>query len=149
MLLNIVTDDELFTSEIVKFLLILVLSAGIFFNLVRLFSRTTLVRRSLTGFLLAALFLIIAWVIREFRLEYALLNNPKYTRGITVGYCNITGRGEGIEFEYEINGTRFRRCNTFHPIPKDSIMVPGGAYRVRYSDGYADAGRMNFKWYEK
>jgi hypothetical protein len=62
-----------------------------------------------------------------------------------VGYCEVFARGQGIEFEYEVNGQKFRNCNTFHPVSKDSIIVPGGKYQVRYSAKFPGAGRMNFR----
>ena len=78
-------------------------------------------------------------------LKQLLLKNPEYVQGTTVGYCDVFARGQGIEFEYEVNGQKFRNCNTFHPVSKDSIIVPGGKYQVRYSVKFPGLGRMNFR----
>lgn len=83
-------------------------------------------------------------VFKQYRIEAALLQNPEYVLGTTIGYCNVFAKGQGIEFEYEVNGKKFINCDTFHPISKDSIVVPGGKYIVRYSKEIPDEGRMNF-----
>ncbi len=145
MFLNIVSDNELLISQIVKSILILVLAVGFTYNFYRLIKATTVKRKSFLTLILLALASILFLVIKQFRLEAAILNHPKYTEGVTVGFCNVFARGQGIEFEYMINGIKYRCCNTFYPIPKDSIIVPGGRYKVRYSDNYKGEGRMIFK----
>ena len=145
MLLNIVTDEELLTSQIVKTILLFIVGGGIIYNLFRIIRAESKKKKVINSVILITLSVIIVFVYKEFRVEAELLKNPKYVQGTTIGYCSVFARGEGIEFEYELNGKKFRNCNTFHPIPKDSIVVPVGKYMVRYSEKFSDAGRMNFK----
>lgn len=145
MLLKIVTDEELLTSQIVKTILLIVLSAGIAYNLFRIFRSDQRLRLIINSTILLFLSCSFFIVFREYREESELLKNPKYTTGITISYCSAFARGEGIEFEYDVNGVKYRNCNTFHPISKDSIIVPGGKYLVRYSKLYPAKGRMDFK----
>lgn len=145
MLLNIVTDEELLTSQIVKSILLINIALGIIYNLYRLFGKESTKRKMINFVLFALLSVAIIFVYRAYRIEAALLNNPDYVPGITLGYCSVFALGTGIEFEYEVNEQKFRCCNTFHPISKDSIVVSGQKYMVRYSEIFPDAGRMNFK----
>ncbi len=145
MFLNIVTDEELLTSQIVKAMLLFVISAGIIYNLLRLVREQIKTKKIINAGILAILIVVIFLVFYEFCIEYALIKNPKYIEGKTIGYCSVFAQGEGIKFEYEINGNKFCNCNTFHPISKDSIVVPGGKYMVRYSSAFRNLGRMNFK----
>ena len=145
MLLSIVTDEELLTSQIVKSILLIIVALGIIYNLYRLFRKEPSKRKMINIVLFALLSVVIVFVYKAYRVETALLKDPEYVPGITLGYCSVFALGIGIEFEYEVNGEKFRCCNTFHPISKDSIIVPGQKYIVRYSDKFPDAGRMNFK----
>ncbi len=145
MLLNIVTDEELLTSQIVKTILLFVVGGGIIYNLFRIVRAESKKKKIINFVILITLSVVIVFVYKEFRIEAALLKNSEYVQGTTIGYCSVFARGEGIEFEYELNGKKFRNCNTFHPISKDSIVVPGGKYMVRYAEKFSDAGRMNFK----
>lgn len=145
MLLNIVTDEELLTSQIVKSILLIVVALGIIYNLYRLFGKESTKRKMINFVLFALLSAAIIFVYNAYRIEAALLKNPDYVPGITLGYCSVFALGTGIEFEYEVKGQKFRCCNTFHPISKDSITVPGRKYMVRYSEIFPGAGRMNFK----
>lgn len=145
MLLNIVTDEELLTSQIVKSILLINIALGIIYNLYRLFGKESTKRKMINFVLFALLSVTIIFVYRAYRIEAALLNNPDYVSGITLGYCSVFALGTGIEFEYEVKGQKFRCCNTFHPISKDSILVPGQKYMVRYSEIFPGAGRMNFR----
>lgn len=144
MFLNIVTDDELLVSQIVKFILILVLAITIIFNLFKAIKAVSFVRRIINTFLFISFSIAIYFVIREFRIEGALLEHPVYVQGTTIGYCSVFARGTGIEFEYELEGKRYVLCNTFYPVPKDSIVVPGGKYKVRCSEKFRGSGRMIF-----
>ncbi|MBI5914084.1 MAG: hypothetical protein HY842_01810, partial [Bacteroidetes bacterium] len=83
---------------------------------------------------------VIKWIL----IEDGLLRSPKYTVGVTTGNCSAFAKGNAIEFEYEVAGKKYRNCNTFHPIPIDSIMAPGGKYLVRYSEKYPGKGRIDF-----
>ena len=145
MLLKIVTDEELLTSQIVKTILLVLLSAGIIYNLYRVFRSEQRIRLIINSAILLLLSFSILIVFREYREEGELLKNSEYTSGLTIGFCSAFARGEGIEFEYDVNGVKYRNCNTFHPISKDSIIVPGGKYLVRYSKLYPAKGRMDFK----
>lgn len=145
MLLKIVTDEELLTSQIVKTILLVVLSAGIIYNLFRIFRSESKIKLVINSSFLIILSVALVLVFNEYRVEAALMKQPLYVKGITKGYCNAFARGEGIDFEYEINGKKYSNCNTFHPISKDSIVVPGGIYMVRFSPEFPEAGRMNFK----
>ena len=157
MLLNIVTDEELLTSQIVKTILLIVAGAGIIYNIFRIVRaelknlpalteppQRQAGKRNLSFIIFVILTVIIFFVFKEYRVEAALLKNPEYVQGTTVGFCNVFARGQGIEFEYEVAGQKFSNCNTFHPVSKDSIIVPGGKYMVRYSKKIPGAGRMNF-----
>lgn len=145
MLINIVTDEELLTSQIVKSILLIVVALGIIYNLYRLFGKESSKKKVINFGLLVMLLVVAAFACEEYRIEAALLKNPEYVPGITLGYCSVFALGAGIEFEYEVKGQKFRCCNTFHPISKDSIAVPGRKYMVRYSEIFPGAGRMNFK----
>lgn len=149
MLLNIVTDQELLTSQIVKSILLIVVALGSIYNLYRLFGKESTKRKMINFVFFALLSVTIILVYRAYRIDAALLNNPDYVSGITLGYCSVFALGAGIEFEYEVKGQKFRCCNTFHPISKDSIVVPGQKYMVRYSEIFPDDGRMNFRMQAK
>lgn len=145
MLLNIVTDEELLVSEVVKTILLILIAGGIFFNLRRLIRRGNISRKIFSFFILIFLFVIGFFVGKVYLVEFRLLKNPEYVKGTTTGYCNVSSLGKGIEFEYEINGKKFRNCNTFYPDPIDSIIVPGGEYMVRYANAFQNLGRMDFQ----
>ena len=145
MLLNIVTDEELLTSQIIKTILLILLAAGIPYNFYRMVRATSGKRRIINGAIFIILSVALFFVFREYRVEGALLKKPEYVTGTTVGYCEVFAKGRGIEFEYEIDGRKYRNCNTYHPVSKDSILVPGGKYQVRYSKQFAGKGRMNFR----
>lgn len=145
MLLNIVTDDQLLTSQIVKTILLVIICGGIAFNFIRLFRAAIFKRKIINFIILSGLVLIFIFVFKQFRIEASLLKNPLYVKGTTLGYCNVFGEGKGIQFEYEMQGRKFLNCNTFHPLSADSIVVPGGRYTVRVSIKFPDEGRMNFK----
>ncbi|MBI5857720.1 MAG: hypothetical protein HZB42_08715 [Sphingobacteriales bacterium] len=145
MLLNIVTDEELLTSQIVKTILLILTGAGIIYNLFRIVRKKSKSKRIINSVIFIILSVAIIFIFKEYRVESALLKNPEYVQGTTIGYCNVFARGQGIEFEYEVNGQKFRNCNTYHPVSKDSIIVPGGKYEVRYSQKFSGKGRMNFR----
>jgi hypothetical protein len=145
MFLVIVTDEELLTSQIIKAILLIVLSVGIVYKLFSLYHKKTNGKRAIKIATLFILLVIFVIVFKEYALEEALLKYPKYIPGTTIGFCSAFARGEGIEFEYEISGKKFYGCNTFHPVSKDSIKVPAGKYMVRYSPEFPSLGRMNFE----
>ena len=145
MLLNIVTDDELLVSEIVKTILLILMITGIVFNVVKLVRSDSKGIKTLNFYFLLALFVLVFFVGKEYLVEGAMLLHPQYAEGTTIGYCSVFALGNGIEFEYEINGKKFRNCNTFYPLSKDSIKVPGGKYRVRFASQFLEKGRMDFK----
>ncbi len=145
MLLNIITNEELLTSQIVKTILLFLLGAGSIYNILRIIHAESLTKKIINIAILTILSVLLFFVVKEYRVEAALLKNPEYVQGTTIGYCDVFARGHGIEFEYEVNGRKFRNCNTFHPVSKDSIVVPGGKYLIRYSVKFPDSGRMNFR----
>jgi hypothetical protein len=145
MLLVVITDEELFISQIVKAILLLLLTAGIIYNAYRIFRQKSKINLIFNIVILLLLSVTFVLAIKEYRVESALLKHSEYVVGTTKGYCSSFARGEGIEFEYQVNGTVYRNCNTFHPISKDSIIVVGGKYMVRYSREFPELGRMNFR----
>ncbi len=145
MLLNIVTDEELLTSQIVKTILLFLICAGIIYNIFRIIRTGSKTKKIINSLIFIILSVAIVFVIKEYRVEAALLKHPEYVQGTTLGYCDVFARGRGIEFEYEVNGQKYRNCNTFHPVSKDSIVVPEGKYQVRYSLKFPGSGRMNFR----
>ncbi|MBV6479190.1 MAG: hypothetical protein HGGPFJEG_01951 [Ignavibacteria bacterium] len=144
MFLNIVTDDQLLTSQIVKTILLVIILAGIIHNLYRIFRKGTKGKKIINLILLLLLIIVMGIVIRQYLIEASLLKSSLYITGTTIGYCNVFAEGPGIEFEYEIDGQKYINCNTYHPISKDSIKVPGGKYFVRYSNEFQDQGRIDF-----
>lgn len=145
MLLNIVTDDELLASEVVKTILLMLIVVGIVYNLIRLVRSGIKSKKIINFIILLFLFIFVFFVGKEYLVELALLKNPEYVKGTTVGYCSVFALGNGIEFEYEINGRKFRNCNTFYPVAKDNIKVTGGDYIVRYAQNFPNEGRMDFQ----
>ena len=145
MLLNIVTDEELLASEVVKTILLILILVGIVYNLIRVIRSGTNSRKIINIFILLVLFVLVFFVGKEYIVEGAMLRNPQYVKGTTIGYCSVFALGKGIEFEYEINGKKFWNCNTYYPFAKDSIKVPGGEYTVRCSQSFPDKGRMDFQ----
>ncbi len=143
--LNIVTDDELLTSQIVKTILLLIIGGSMGYNLFRVVRADTRNKKIIILLLLFLLSACMIFVSRQYRVEAAMLKNPRYVQGTTIGYCSVFAEGQGIEFEYKINGVTYRCCNTFHPVSKESLVVPGGKYKVRYAESYPNEGRMMFK----
>lgn len=145
MLLNIVTDEELIASEVVKTILLILIAVGIVYNLTRIIRSVSKSRKMINLTILLVLCILIFFIGREYLVELALLRNSEYVKGRTVGYCSVFALGRGIAFEYEVNGRKFRNCNTFYPVSKDSIKVPGGEYGVRLTKQFPGRGRMDFK----
>lgn len=145
MLLNIVTDEELLTSQIVKSILLIILIAGIINNIFVIKRTGSKTVKTINLIILPFLLSLFFFVLKEFRLEASLLKQASYVPGVTIGYCNDFARGEGIEFEYFVNGQKIRNCDSFHPVSKDSLVVPGGTYRVRFTAKFPDLGRMDFR----
>jgi hypothetical protein len=108
MWLNIVTDDQLLASQIVKTILLLVISGGILFNIYRLVKFVSKRKRAINLSILIILCLALIFVVRVYLIEFALLKSPVYVTGTTIGNCNVFAEGRGIEFEYEVNGKKFR-----------------------------------------
>lgn len=145
MLLNIVNDEELLTSQIVKGVLLIILASGIIYNFYRFFREGTSKKKIINFGLFTLLTVFFVFVFKAYRVESALLRSQEYVTGTTTGYCSVFALGAGIEFEYFVNGQRIRCCNTYHPISKDSIVAIGGKYKVRFSKEFPKDGRMNFK----
>lgn len=145
MLLNIVTDDQLLTGQIVKTILLVILAGGIILNVSRILRSFSFKKNIVNLIILITLSTIFIFVIKAYLLEAALLRNYVYVPGITIGYCNVFAEGRGISFEYDFNGKKFHNCNTFHPLSSDSIIVPNGKYRVRVAKKFPEKGRMDFQ----
>lgn len=139
-----VTDEQLTASIVVTLLFILVLLGAITLLLYQL-KRTSSPRGRITRVGVAGvLALMVYFSFGRFVLESHLLLHPKYVSGRTIEYGSVFLKGEGIVFEYSVNGITYRNCNTFHPVPRDQIRVPGGFYLVRCADGYESEGRIDF-----
>ncbi|MFB6306237.1 MAG: hypothetical protein ABEH43_04495 [Flavobacteriales bacterium] len=54
-----------------------------------------------------------------------------------------------MKFKYKTGGEQYKNCNTFHPVPKDSIPVPDGKFKVVYSKKYPSEGKMIFSEVEE
>ena len=145
MFLAIVADDELLVSQIVKSLLLLILTTGLVFNLFRLYTHRTRLRQLVSLVLVVLIAVVGYFLVNAFRVDHALLNQAVYADGVTTAYCSVFGRGEGIEFEYEWEGVRYRACSSYHPIARTALLVPGGTFKVRLSPKFPGKGRMNFK----
>lgn len=144
MFLNIVTDDELLTSQIVKTILLFIIAMGILYNIIRIIRAEANVRKIINLCFLILLIFIATLVYRQYRVEAAMLEAPMYVSGTTLGDCNVFAEGRGISFEYVIDGKKYIVCNTYHPLSRDSIKVRGGIYKVRYAEKFPDQGRMDF-----
>jgi hypothetical protein len=138
------TDHELLAGQVVKIIFLFLLLFGVVYNVLRAFRAATwrgrLSRVAFALFLLAIALPVMRWIM----IEDSLLRKPRYTIGATTGYCEAFARGKAVAFEYEVKGVVYRNCNAYHPIPVDSIVVPGGRYYVRYSEKYPEWGRMDF-----
>ncbi|MEO6833579.1 MAG: hypothetical protein ABI378_13350 [Chitinophagaceae bacterium] len=145
MFLNIVTDEELLASEVVKTILLILIIGGIIYNLIRLLRRGRKGRKTINILILLFLFALFFYVGREYLIEGAMLRKPQYVTGTTIDFCSVFALGKGIKFEYEVNGKKFRNCNTYYPVAKESIKLPGGKYSVRYAQEFPDRGRMDFQ----
>lgn len=144
MLLAAVTNQELLAGQLVKVILALLLLLGAGVNL-RLALKMPGAPGQLSRLGLAIFFLLLALpVARWIHIDGSLLLSPAYTVGTTTGFCEAFAKGKAVAFEYEAGGQRYQNCNTFHPIPVDSIVVPGGKYYVRYSVRYPEKGRIDF-----
>ncbi len=142
-LLSTVTDQELFVSTWVTFLFTIILGIGLVWNGVR----SVQVRKGrVVRALGIGLFLVLGvMAFKRYLLERSLLRDATYTKGTTLGPCQVTLKGKGVRFRYTINGTTYTNCNTFHPVKEDRIKKTNGHYKVRYSPAYPSKGRMNFK----
>lgn len=139
-----VTDLELMAGQAVKGALVLLFVFGCAFNLVKLVKSEGGRKKALRGGIALFFLLLAIPPVRWFFIEDSLLRHPAYTPGTTLDTCQVFAKGKGIEFEYEVAGRKYRNCNTYHPIPLDSINVPGGRYLVRYSGRFPSQGRMDF-----
>lgn len=142
--LSVNTDLELTASQAVKSIFIFILFSGALFNLYRLYKAKTAVKRIFTGIFATLLVCVAIPVIKWYDIEGNLLNHSEYVTGITKGFCQEFAKGAAIEFEYELDGVKYDNCNTYHPVPKDKITVPGGKYMVRVAKKYPGKGRMDF-----
>lgn len=145
MLLSNVSDEQLLTSQIVTTVFLCLLAAGILYNLYRVVRSKETVRRVISACIVLALSVVAFFTAKEYTSQALLLSDASFVQGTTLGYCSVPGLGRGIRFEYVVHGKVYRNCNTFHPVPVDSVQVEGGRYMVRYSESDPSDGRMDFR----
>ena len=71
MLLNIVTDEQLLTSQIVKTILLVILAVGIIFNFIRMLRVVPVKKRTINFVIFIFLTFIFSIVLRACRIEAA------------------------------------------------------------------------------
>lgn len=138
-----VTNPQLLATKYVTLIFIGILVLGMILNVRQLFNAElygTRIRKFIFTALLAS---GIYPVFRIYQVESSLLASNKYVPGITTGYCEVFALGNGVAFEYKVNGITYKGCDTYHPISKDSITVPHGKYYVRYAEDYPAEGRID------
>lgn len=145
MLLSNVSDEQLLTSQIVTILFLCLITLGIVYNLYKVVRSKETVRRVISAGIVVVLGITAYFTNREYRIQASLLSDAHYVPGRTVEYCSVTGLGKGVRFEYTIHGKVYRVCNTVHPVPIDSVVVPDGQYMVRYSEHDPGNGRIDFR----
>ncbi len=131
-------------SQAVKFILLALLLFGVGLNLFKAWKENGARRKTIRGGIAIVLFALALPVIKRIQVEGSLLVSNEYAVGTTTGQCQVFAKGKGIEFEYEVAGKKYKNCNTYHPIPIDNIVVPGGKYYVRYAGKYPAEGRIDF-----
>jgi len=140
-----VTDLELLASQVVKIVAIVILVSASVINIIKVFNshsaKYKVGRMVISVALIAISLLILEWVI----IDGSLMDSDQYVIGTTIGMCHVFVRGQGIEFEYQIENKTYRNCNISHPIPIGDVDVPGGEYYVRYSTNYPERGRIDFE----
>ncbi len=139
-----VTDLELLASQVVKVLAIIGLLSASIINIIKALksksSKYKIGRVAISVALIVVSVFILKWVL----IEGSLLSSDQYVVGTTIGICQVFIRGQGVEFEYQVENNTYRNCNISHPIPISDINISGGKYYVRYSARYPDKGRMDF-----
>ena len=80
MLLNIVTDEQLLTSQIVKTILLVILAVGIIFNFIRMLRVVPVKKRTINFVIFIFLTFILSIVLRAYRIEAALLKSPVFVQ---------------------------------------------------------------------
>ncbi len=139
-----VTDLELLAAQAVKYILLALLFFGGGLNSFKMWkagnNRGSVIRGSLAILFFALAVAVFKWI----QFEGSLLRSDEYAIGTTLGYCQVFLKGKAIEFEYDINGTTYKNCNTYHPVPVEDIVVPNGRYYVRYSKQFPERGRIDF-----
>lgn len=140
MLLSIVSDEELLASIVAGGLALIAATGGIFLNIYHLVKRSRQQNKFVRLFFLVFFILVIYFLFPFWQENYALYEKPVYVKGKVIGYCH-TAFGEGVLFQYEWNGVTYQNCNTFFPLPKDSVEI-GKTYQVRCAVGYPSKGRI-------
>lgn len=77
--------------------------------------------------------------------EYQFMVNYKYVKGTIIGFCK-TGKydhEDGIEFEYELNGKIYRKCDKL-TIDKKFIYLNTTKVQIRTTNSFPDKGRVDF-----
>ncbi len=140
-----VTDAQLVVSQIVKSILLAAILAAAIINL-----RSALkhpLKRWKYGRVTMALILTFLTlpIIKWLKIDGAMLRSNEYVAGRTIELCEVFARGQGIKFEYVVDGHKYSNCNTFHPMNIENIKIPDGYYFVRYSSKYPSRGRIDFE----
>jgi len=122
----LVTDLQLTVSQIVKSILLVIILFGVIIN-IRYAVRHKKIKqkywRIIIALALAILFLpLVKWLM----VDGALLNSSQYVQGRTIDICQVFALGQGISFEYHVDGKKYSSCNTFHPLKLENIKVPDG-----------------------
>lgn len=145
MLLSNVSDEQLLTSQIVTTVFLCLLAIAIGYNLYKAVRSKETIRRVISACIVVVLGIVAYFTIQEYGVQSSLLSDAGFAPGKTLGYCDVTGLGKGVLFEYEVQGRVYQNCNTVHPFPIDSVVVPSGIYLVRYSKDNPGDGRMDFR----
>lgn len=144
-ILSTVNNEQLLVSKYVTLIAFILVSAIAVYQTIKFF-QTKSKKKKITKAIIASVFILISPLIfRMYLLETQLLHQPKYTTGITTGFCSEFAKGKGISFDYLVKGKKYSGCNTYHPLPVAKIDVPGGKYVVRYAEKYPGKGRMDFQ----
>jgi len=139
-----VTDLELIAAQVVKIALVCLMLFFAVLGILKAMRPGPPGDRLLRGTLAVVLIGLTVPIIQWIRVEASLLNSDLYTVGETVGFCQVTARGKGVEFRYMVKGEVYKGCISPHPIPFEDLKVPGGYYHVRYSEKFPGKGRMSF-----
>lgn len=142
--LNIVTNEELFTSLIVGSIIIVAAISGILLNVYFILRRTQQ-RNNFIRIIFLVIFLgITFFLFKELKNNYLLYKNSKVIQGTVTGFCKTDRAEDGVTFEYIYDGKKYHNCNPYFPFPKDSIII-GNSYPVKINTQHPEMGRIILK----